>query len=160
MYPWSACLRQAATSPGAPTCTQGHTLQAILMTSHSQDTPSLLKLSSRKGTPRSRPKELTLVAAESMQANGQRGRDQLSLGTGPFKDSGALSLAIHSGEPCSGLRKMRASLEAPLGLTVNLKISRKDGSGAGVCTVSGSTSYRLHALPQIPLDRPKSEGFH
>ena len=83
------------------------------MASHSQDTPSLLKLFSRKGTPRSRPKELILVAAESKQANDQRGRDQLSLGTGPSKGSGALSLAIHSGEPCSGLRKMRLAWRHP-----------------------------------------------
>lgn len=83
-----------------------------MMTSHSQDAPSLLKLSSRKGTPRSHPKKLTLVAAESVRANSQGGRDQLSLGTGPSKGLGTLSLAIHSGEPCSGFRKMRASLEA------------------------------------------------
>ena len=114
MYPWSACLGKTATSPGAPTCTQGHPLQAIMMTFHSQDAPSLLKHSSGKGTPRSHPKELTLVASESMQANGQGGRDQLSLVTGPSKGLGTLSLAIHSGEPCSGLKKMRASLEAAM----------------------------------------------
>lgn len=43
---------------------------------------------------------------------------------------------------------------------MNLKVSRKDGSGAGGLHSAGSASCRVHELPQIPPGRPKSEGLH